>query len=173
MSSSIYQIQGWAVLTSYRRNDIIIFNNFYYYAAINHTSSGDFATDFSAGKWNGSGVDGTETKPFFFWVPSYNSPNTNQPRIKQIQLGDGYSQTLADGINNVLLSLDVNLENRDLDEATAIIHFLTTRAGCQSFLYNPLPPYQSTKRFLCKEFSDRQIFYQNYSIQCKFTEVVI
>jgi phage-related protein len=173
MSSSIYGISAWAGSTNYRKNDIIINGNYYYYSALSHLSSSDFSADYNASKWNGIGQDGAETKPYFVWVPSYNSPNTNQPRVKTIQFSDGYALNMKDGINNILLNLDINFENRNLDEATAIIHFLSIRAGAESFLFSPPPPYQSIKRFLCKEFSDRQVFYDNYSIQCKFTEVVV
>lgn len=171
MASSIFSITDWATSTLYRVHDPILYNDLYYYALTEHTSGGSFDTDLDNGKWGGITTDENgETKPIFLWTPSYRSNTNNEPRVNQIQFGDGYSQRLEDGINNVLLNLELNFDNRDLNEATAILHFLYVRKGVESFLFTARPPFGKQKRFICKQWSDTSNFYNDISIRARFEE---
>ena len=88
-----------------------------------------------------------------------------------IKFGDGYEQKYKDGISNKLLDIDYSFEKRDLNEASAILHFLEERNGIETFLFQPHAPFRKQKRFICRSWSDSFIFYNNYSIRAKFEEV--
>jgi len=164
---SIYNIDAWAASTNYTKNKIVIINNLYYYCLIPHISS-NFVTDLAAGYWGGQISDNGENKPYFFWKSSYRATVDNEPKIKKIQFGDGYTQRLNDGINNILPSIDLTFENIDLDETTSILHFLEVRSGSESFIYLPGAPRGILSRWVCERWSDIQNFYNNYTITAKF-----
>ena len=170
MSSSIYNIANWSSNTQYGKNDIVINSGLYYYTAISHTSSASFATDLAAGDWNGNLYDRGQNKPYFFWKPSYKGSNKNEPRVRKIQFGDSYAQYSPDGINNLLLNYNFTFEVRELNEATAILHFLTVRNGSESFIFSPPAPRGQLLRFICPTFTDIQEFFQNYTIQATFQQ---
>jgi phage-related protein len=165
----IYSINNWATATLYEANAIVLVGNLYYYATARHTS-GTFAIDLNAGKWNGILNYSGEQKPFFFWKLSYGYSLPIKPVVKNIQFGDGYSQTFSDGINNILLNFDVSFSDRSLAEYTAILHFLTTRAGAEKFFFVPPAPFNIIKQFVCLEWNPTQTFYDKYSIGAKFEE---
>ncbi len=156
--------------TNYLKNDIIIQNNLYYYAAFNHTSTTDFNTDLNGGSWLGNIYDRGQNKPFFVWKPSYDANNTNEPRVKKIQFGDSYTQFIPDGINNLLLNFNFIFSVRELNEVTAILHFLSARKGTESFCFICPAPRGNLLRFICPKWSDVQKFYNNYEIQANFIQ---
>lgn len=167
---SIYSVQQWASNFNYKVNDIMQNGAFYYYARIDHNSGP--VLDLSL--WNGTGTDfNGETKPYFFWTPSYNSPVKDIPRIKKIVFGNGYTQRIPDGLYNKLISINVIFDLRSNQEATAIAHFLDIRGGVESFLFTPPQPFNKQKRFVCENFTPNYIFYNNNSISAEFTEVPI
>ena len=61
---------------------------------------------------------------YFFWKPSISLSVAQKPKMNEIGLGAGYTQIYRDGINNNLLSLDLQFNNRTDSEARAILHFL-------------------------------------------------
>lgn len=171
MSNNIYSIPTWAASTNYNRHDIITTNNLFYYAVLSHDSSSSFATDLAAIKWVGYIQDNNESKPFFTWRPAYNHSTESEPKIKEVKFGDGFSQRSPDGINNILPVFNLEFEG-DLNEVTAILHFLSQRAGHESFVWLPPAPYGSSARFICKKWSNVQPFYNNYKIQASFERVM-
>ena len=171
MAVDIYTIPDWGPLVTYRKNDIVTNGGKFYYSTVNHISDpSDFNNDLNQGKWGGNITFNGEEKPFFIWKPSYNYSATVQPNVKTIRFGDGYSQDVKDGINNILLVFDFNFENRDLKEYSAILHFLHSRAGYEKFFFIPPQPYGVVKKFICKEWTPSQQFIDNYSIRAKFEE---
>lgn len=172
MSRNLYSISSWASTTTYRKNDIIYQNSYYYYATQDHTSGAGFASDLANNLWTGIIVDSNgKNKPYFIWNPTYPLTINTTPRVKSIRFGDGYEQRLADGINNILLDIDINFDNRDIDEYTAILHFLKERKGIEYFVFTPPPPYNNNKRFICRNWQDSQVAYNNFSIRTKFEEI--
>jgi phage-related protein len=165
---NIYSIDDWAASTNYRKNAIVKNNNLYYYSLINHTSSSSLTTDITNGLMGGRILDNSEDKAYFFWKPSYRATVDNEPKIKKIQFGDSYVQRLSDGISNILPSISLTFDNIDIDETTAILHFLETRAGSESFVYLPGAPRGTLSRWVCEKWSDSQQFYNNYTIQARF-----
>ena len=165
----IYSIQSWAGSTSYELNSIVLVGNLYYYSTVAHTSS-TFATDLAAGKWNGVINNEGEQKPYFFWRSSYNYSAPTKPLVKKIQFGDGYTQTFADGISNILLSFEFQFNDCDLNLYTALLHFFSTRGGVEKFYFIPPAPFNILKQFVCSEWSPTQVFYNKYNISAKFEE---
>lgn len=172
VSNNIYNIPSWAASTNYSRNDIVVNSNLYYYANSAHLSSSLFSTDLTNNKWLGYVTDRGEQKKYFTWLPAYNHPATNQPRVKKIQLGDGYFQLIPDGISNILPSYDLEFEC-DLNEASAILHFLENCNGTESFIWLPPLPRGIISRWTCSQWSDSQPFYNNYKIQARFDRSVV
>lgn len=176
MSSSIYDIVSWGKNTYYVKNTIVLNDSKYYYAGYTHTShiSQDFtpALAENPGLWLGRGVDSYGIdKPQFSWSPSYAGTFDNAPRVKVIKFGDGYEQRAKDGISSVLLNLDLVFDNRDINECSAIEHFLNAREATESFLFTPPPPYSKKKRFVCRTWQNSNVFYNNFAIKVKFEEV--
>lgn len=177
MSSSIFNIQSWANSTNYLKDDIVLSNNNYYYALQNHQSNPSQTFNQTIADnpnlWGGMGIDTTTNtnKPFFIWKPSYSSSVTISPKVKVIKFGDGYEQRTRDGINSILLDIDLSFDNRSSTEATAILHFLHEKSSYKSFLFLPSPPYNTMKKFVCRTWSHSTIFYDNQSIKAKFEEV--
>ena len=172
MSSSIYNIPNWAATTSYNKNDIVKNSNLYYYALSNFTSASLFATDLGLNLWGGIISDNSETKPHFFWKSSYSHTTENNPKIKKISFGDQYVQRSADGISNILPVISLDFES-DLQECSAILHFLTARGGWESFVYLPPAPYNILSRWTCEKFNSTQVFYNNYKITVQFERSVV
>jgi phage-related protein len=167
MASSIYNIPNWAASTKYDLYDIVKNGNYFYYCIVPHTSTASF----DATKFNGTITDNAETKPYFFWKPSYNSEASMKPRAKSIKFGDGYEQRAPDGINNVLLAFDLSFATKRENEATAILHFLHVRAAWESFVFNAPNPYNVNKRYVCREWTPSFIFKDNFTIRATFEEV--
>jgi len=173
MSQNIYSIDDWATNTSYSKNSIVKNGNYYYYAVTDHVSTSNFSNDLTNNLFGGRITDNGEDKPFFIWRPSYRGVVDSEPRLKKISFSDGYTQRLNDGINNILPSINLTFENIDINETTAILHFLESRSGSESFLYLPQAPRGVLSRWVSERWSDTLNFYNNYTIQCKFDRVVV
>lgn len=177
--STIYSINDWENNVTYKKHSVVKNGPYYYYAISPHTSPavGSFSDIYTyinnyLNLWGGITLDENGAiNSKFIWIPSYNSSTNSQPKIKLIKFGDGYEQRIKDGINNYLLDLDLSFENRNLEEVTAILHFLYTRQAKESFLFTPLSPYATQKKFVCRAWSDSQTFYNNYTVRAKFEEV--
>jgi phage-related protein len=168
----IYNINNWAAGTLYVEDSIVLVGNLFYYSTTPHTSGATFATDLAAGKWNGYLANDNEQKPYFFWRASYRYNLDIKPFVKKIQMGDGYISEFNDGINNILLPFNALFEDRDLNQYTAILHFLTARAGTEQFYFIPPVPFNVVKKFVCQEYSATQNFYNKYTITANFSERV-
>lgn len=168
---SIFDIPNWSDSVTYSKNSAVKSSNLYYYSR----ADGNIGNTPSVGSssWAGYANDPitNEIKPEFIWRPSYGSTVDNSPRVLKIQFGDGYVQRVKDGINNDLMVLDLTFEGRDTNEALAIIHFLKTREGKDSFLFTPPPPFNKIRLFVCQQFPTSINFYQNNTIRAAFEEV--
>ncbi len=170
---SIYNISEWDNNVKYKKNEIVSYNDLYYYAKYDHTSSLSASFIQSIDNWYGynNNPDDGVSKPEFIWRPSYDGENDLSPRVKTIKFGDGYEQRVRDGINNTLIKMNLIFANRDIYEATAIIHFLYARAGSESFLFTPTQPLNKLLLFTCKEYTFVENFANNITINAKFEQV--
>ena len=137
-----------------------------------NTSSININSDINNGLIIGYIIDQNENKPYFIWIPSYNISADFQPKIKSIKFGDGFEQISPDGINNNLFVENIEFNNRDLNETTAILHFLYYRQGAESFVWITPAPLVNQFRFKCKQWNYKQNFYNNYNIIAKFEQSV-
>jgi len=104
-------------------------------------------------------------------------PQTSTNSIIFGDFGTGYEERIPDGIFNTLISLSVSFDLRNETETTAILHFLRTRKGSESFIVQNLPqPYADIpeggyrKKFICDNFSSTFSFHNNYSIKATFIQ---
>lgn len=174
MSVSIFNVPAWANNTAYKKDDIVSYNGYYYYAGLDHQShvSQTFPQTYTPELWKGITQDDFGvTTPFFEWVPSYGSEIISTPKIKVIKFGDSYEQRAPDGINTKMLSITLQFDKRTKDEVTAIAHFLDLRGASESFIYIPRPPYSTRKRFVCRSWASSSTFYNNARITARFEEV--
>ena len=179
MSSSIYNVQSWQNNNIYKMNDIVTNadGTFYYYAKQDHTShaSQTFNETLTTYPTLWDGVENDNVygiqRQSFFWKPSYSSNTEITPAVKRIQFGGGYEQRVQDGINSILLQINLRFDERDSDETTAIIHFFQSKRGVDSFLYVPAPPYNAQGRYVCRSWSLATNFYGNNTITAKFDQV--
>lgn len=71
-------------------------------------------------------------------------------RVRSARFGDGYSQSVADGINNRVSTWPLTFVVKDA-VADQIIAFLDARMGYQSFYWTP--PRDTQKLFQCVGFT--------------------
>ena len=109
----------------------------------------------------------------FFWNPSLGLEVTQNPRLLNMTLGGGYNQVYRDGINESLLELNLQFNNRSDEEAYAILHFLEQHYGAMPFQFSPPAPYEFKKNFVCQEWSHTYNYKNNHSITAKFEEFPI
>lgn len=164
----IYSVPDWATATLYEKDSIVLQNNLYYYCKIRHTSA-TFATDLAANRWGGVLSYNGEQKPYFEWLASYGYRIPVKSLVSTIKFADGYAQDIDNSISNNLLTLNLQFNERDLAQTTAILHFLNSRKN-QKFFFIPPAPYNVIKKFVCLEFDSGQEFYEKYNISATFEE---
>jgi len=186
MAESIYTVEDWAPGTSYLKNNIVLRREDigdtgipkkikYYYAA--KSSTGKTPPTNNDQYWAGYVDSNGVSVPLFTWTPSYNVTTSHKPRTLTVNFGNGYEERIPDGIFNTLISLSVSFDLRNETETTAILHFLRTRKGSESFIVQNLPqPYADIpeggyrKKFICDNFSSTFSFHNNYSIKATFIQ---
>lgn len=182
MASSIYNVPLHRSSKSYSKNDIVFTRDNigdsdipretkYYYALMDvPTGKAITATEY----WGGYIDVGRGNKPYFLWTPAYNLSVNHQPRVNTVVFGNGYEQRGADGLFNNLIKLDVSFDMRNQAEARAIIHFLKSRRGFESFVIKNLPPIYAdanyNKLFYCPNFNSNFTFHDNYTMKATFVE---
>jgi len=171
--ASIYNIGPYSGSKTYNTNDIVSHNGLFYYSkaqdVLNLTPSA------SSAYWGGTIniQDGLSTseKPYFFWAFSYGANTQHEPKVDVIEFGDGYKQRIAQGTNNSLLNFQVSFNNRSEQEAAAILHFLSSKEGYQSFYFKCPSPYSVIKKMISPSWSSTFNFNNDYNIQAVFEEV--
>jgi phage-related protein len=169
--ASIYSTSTWSSGTTYNTYDIVKYGNYYYYSKVANNLNNIPSENSSF--WGGTKVYNGVIKPHFIYVPSYNHSINIEPNVKIMQYGDGYEQSIPDGINNTLLKIELTFDLRNKAESQAINHFLEKRKGAESFVFTPSEPYNLEKLFKCRGWTSTYVFYDNYTIRCRFDEVPV
>lgn len=176
--ANIFTTNSWEASKDYKTHDIVISSlngkNKYFYSLKDHTSvDGVNSPVLNSSFWGGHTYSkaAADIKPFFVWRPSYNLSVASSPKVIITRFGDGYEQRVVDGINSLLLNVDVSFEGRSNKEAAAILHFFTARKAQESFVMTLPHPYETQKLFVCREWANNYAFYNNYSIKAKLDEV--
>ena len=178
--ASIYNIQDWTAgtspnFTSFEVNDIVKHCNFYWYCTKDHENSSSTTYTPSKGSvyWDGV-IYSTKLaadQPYFLWKPSYGTNASEAPRVNAVRFGDGYEQRIKDGVYTHLLTHSLTFEGRTEKEATAIVHFLDSKHGVETFYYKTQPPYEKVKKFVCKQWSSNFVFKDNFTVSATLEEV--
>jgi phage-related protein len=77
-----------------------------------------------------------------------------EPKVMESKFGDGYSQRVADGINNNLQTWQISFTKRSGADVDAIYDFLEARGGVESFEWTPRGE-QTPRNFICKKWTRR------------------
>lgn len=172
----VYPAQEYSDLEYYEKNDVVYStgNKRHYYWSGDSSLSG-FAPSQNRSKWdrNGGYYQDINTHLWtrdFFWKPSLGLNVDQSPKAMEVGIGDGYTKIFSEGINNSLLTLDVNFNNRSDSEAKAILHFLEQHYGCTPFNFTPPAPYDTRQNFVCQEWSHVYNYKNNHSISAKFEQ---
>jgi phage-related protein len=72
----------------------------------------------------------------FTWVPDNGATGEVQYRTRMVQFGDGYAQTVGDGINNKIQSWPL-LFTKNKSDSEAIMEFLDSHQGFKAFQWTP------------------------------------
>lgn len=160
----------------YEKNDVaFVADNHRYYYWRSDTSSSNKPPIQSNGTWSReSGLFSDINTDYwtrdFFWKPSIGLSVSQKPRLTESSVGAGYTQLYRDGINESLLSLDLQFNNRNDEEAYAILHFLEQHLGYIPFLFTPPSPYDTAQNFVCEEWSHTYNYKNNHSISARFEQ---
>jgi len=166
---SIYTVTDWQENTNYNLYDIYRYNNLYYYAIARHNSGSTFDSTYSDGIVSFNGVN----KPNFFFIPGYNGELNVRPTVRKVQFGDGYAQRVPENINGILLPFNLTFDKRTDSEARAILHFLDSRKGHESFVFTPPFPFNVQKLFVAEEWKHAQQFADNHTITVTLQETPV
>lgn len=88
----------------------------------------------------------------FNWKPSVGFTADTNPRVFSAKFGDGYSQRIPAGINNLEQSWNLQFQNNPINTANAIEAFFRSKNGAQSFTWIP-PGDTSEVRVVCTKWS--------------------
>lgn len=104
----------------------------------------------------------------FTWKRMPGSAGKVALRARHVSFGDGYEQSVADGINNAVQTWPMSFEGTE-EEMQPIYDFFVRHGGWKSFLWQP--PFQ-TKPLLwkAKNFSVNSIGGGLYSVTADFTQ---
>jgi phage-related protein len=103
-------------------------------------------------------------------TPTYGAQKTSQPKVRQVQFGDGYSQRLTVGLNQdpKVWSLTWEVSETDSDTIEA---FLNARAA-DGASFDWTPPDEATAyKWICYEWSKSIPYLSRATIQASFTQV--
>ena len=105
----------------------------------------------------------------FTWTPVGPSAEGDITlRARSVQFGDGYSQAVADGINNKVGSWPLRFVG-DRDTIRAIADFLDRHAGATSFYWTP--PLEEQGRYRASKYSPGPMVKGLYSLSVTFQQV--
>lgn len=90
----------------------------------------------------------------FTWSPLVEPVCTKTYRVLRAQFGDGYGQSVADGLNNVVRSWSLQFAGKS-SYIDTIESFLDARAGHESFLWTPPSGVQGL--YQCAESQRTQV----------------
>jgi phage-related protein len=103
-------------------------------------------------------------------TPTYGAQKTSQPKVRQVQFGDGYSQRLTVGLNQDPKVWSLTWEVSETDSDT-IETFLNARAA-DGASFDWTPPDEATAyKWICYDWSKSIPYLNRATIQASFTQV--
>jgi phage-related protein len=88
----------------------------------------------------------------FDFEADYPATKSVEAKTRDAKFGDGYSQRVSFGINQVQESWNLRFDNRDLETIEDIEEFLIEHRGVDSFDWTP-PNELTAKKYICKTWS--------------------
>lgn len=104
----------------------------------------------------------------FTWTPSYNSDETPKHRTITNSFGDGYEQSMGDGINSEYSEWSLVFDSTS-DVIQQIYTFLRDHKGREPFLWTP-PGRSTPVKVKCAEYPRRFNAYNHETITAKFEQ---
>jgi phage-related protein len=105
----------------------------------------------------------------FIWVPTVaNLSGTATATVRKAQFGDGYAQRVADGLNNVASSFNLQFIG-DAAKIAAVLAFLRAKAGAESFYWTPLL-WSAPALFTCETWGEPTKDGDTYTITATFDQ---
>mgnify|MGYP003113001524 FL=1 len=101
--------------------------------------------------------------------PTYGAQKTSQPKVRQVQFGDGYVQRLTFGLNQDLKTWNLTFEVSETD-ADTIEAFLEARGGSEYFTWTP-PDETTSYKWICLNWSKTIPYLNRATIQATFQQV--
>lgn len=105
----------------------------------------------------------------FTYTPDFEASESRRPVVRRVQFGDGYEQRLTYGLNNQPAEWQLTFANRTDTERDNILSFLKARGAAESFDWTP--PYGSSAKWVCDEWSTTMIAANINTVQAKFRQV--
>lgn len=114
-------------------------------------------------------------------VPDKGLSVQNNPKVRIANFGDGYSQRISYGLNNLKQSFTVNFNDRTKAEINAIVSFFEDKQGVESFEFTI--PYsgdgvgdnetisERVIRVLCVNWNQTYTYDEFYSLSATFERV--
>lgn len=106
----------------------------------------------------------------FLNIPDRGFGKTTKARVLTYQYGDGYSQRLADGINNFVNTWSLTFSSQVLTVADDIITFFETTGGYQYFFWTP-PGELTEIKVIASDWSKNYESPISRNISVTFTQV--
>jgi phage-related protein len=91
------------------------------------------------------------TPVFNVAAPDAGATKSVEPRVLAIKFGDGYSQEMADGINNIVETWSISFSNRTRTVIQAVDDMFESLGGHSPFQWTT--PEGKTKKFKCPKWS--------------------
>jgi phage-related protein len=103
-------------------------------------------------------------------APTYGAQKASQPKVRQVQFGDGYSQRISFGLNQNPKQWNLTWEVTETD-ADTIETFLDARAADgASFDWTP-PDSATSYKWICYQWNKAIPYYNRGTITATFTQV--
>jgi len=87
-------------------------------------------------------------------APNYGATKQSQPKVRNVQFGDGFSQRLRYGLNQDAKVWDLTWEHISEADSDTIEAFLEARGGAEDFDWSP-PDETETYKWICQRWSKR------------------
>tara|TARA_Y100000356_G_scaffold68657_1_gene56346 strand:+ start:282 stop:632 length:351 start_codon:yes stop_codon:yes gene_type:complete len=104
--------------------------------------------------------------------PDFSSTKQSSIVTREVQFGDGYKKLVSYGLNNDLKKYNFKFQNKNTTEKNTIVNFLEARKGVDPFDFTA-PDESSSKKYLCKEWTETFVAANVFTIQVVFEEVAI
>ena len=103
-------------------------------------------------------------------APTYGAQKTSQPKVRQAQFGDGYSQRIRFGLNQNPKSWSLSWEISEANAST-IEAFLDARAADGASFTWTTPEGAYGEKWICYEWTKSIPYVNRASIQATFRQV--